>query len=123
MHIFVLPIFLLMLFIVSIGCGVWVAALTVKYRDFRYVIPFVVQIGLYVTPVGFSSGIVPKAFRLLYYCNPMAGVIDGVRWSVLRGQTSVYWEGVLMSFLVAFVLLWVGVNYFRRTEQAFADII
>lgn len=118
-----LPLFVLLGFAAAVGSGLWFAALNVKYRDFRYVVPFVVQLGLYVSPVGFSSSILPEQWRLLYAINPMAGVIDGARWAVLGGPTTLYWPGVLMSFAVTAALLLGGMRFFRRTERQFADVI
>jgi lipopolysaccharide transport system permease protein len=118
-----LPIFALTAFVASIGIGVWITALNVKYRDFRYVIPFIVQLGLYVSPVGFSSKIIPDQWRLLYSLNPMVGVIDGFRWSLLRGESRLYWPGLAMSLGVAVLLLWLGVRQFRKMENSFADLI
>jgi lipopolysaccharide transport system permease protein len=93
----------------------------VKYRDFRYIIPFIVQFGLYVTPVGFSSSIIPDKWRLLYYLNPMAGVIDGFRWSILGEK--MYMPGFLLSLLMSLMSLWLGIHYFRKLEKSFADNI
>lgn len=118
-----LPFFTLLAVGAAFGAGLWVAALNVKYRDFRYVIPFVVQFGLYVTPVGFSSSIVPDRWRLLYSLNPMVGVIDGFRWALLGGDTALYWPGFLLSTALMVVLIITGVRYFRRTERYFADVI
>ena len=122
-RILTLPLFVLMAFAAAMGTGLWVAALNVKYRDFRYIIPFVVQIGLYVSPVGFSSAIVPDQWRLLYSLNPMVGVIDGFRWAIIGGDTALYWPGFMLSLLLIFAMLISGVAYFRRTEKSFADVI
>ena len=105
------------------GAGLWIAALNVKYRDFRYIVPFVVQFGLYVSPVGFSSNIVPEQWRLLYSLNPMVGVIDGFRWAILGGNTQLYWPGFLLSLTLVLVILVTGIVYFRKTEKTFADVI
>jgi lipopolysaccharide transport system permease protein len=105
------------------GIGLWLAALNVKYRDFRYIIPFIVQLGLYVSPVGFSSSIIPESWRLLYYINPMAGVIDGFRWAILGPTFPLYPAGCALSLGVIVVLTFSGVWYFRKTERAFADFI
>ena len=110
-------------FIASIGPGLWVTALNVKYRDFRYVIPFIVQFGLYVSPVGFSSHVVPAQWRLLYSLNPMVGVIDGFRWCMLGGQSKLYLPGLAVSAAVAAFFLWFGIRRFRKTEKSFADLI
>jgi lipopolysaccharide transport system permease protein len=118
-----LPLFLLLAFVASMGVGLWITALNVKYRDFRYIVPFIVQFGLYISPVGFSSRIVPEKFRVLYSLNPMVGVIDGFRWSMMRGETFVYWPGVWISVIVSFFFLWLGIWQFRRMEKSFADLI
>jgi lipopolysaccharide transport system permease protein len=117
-----LPIFVGVAFLAALGAGVWVAALNVKYRDFRYVIPFVVQLGIYISPVGFASSVVPENWRLLYSLNPIVAVIDGFRWAIL-GTTGFYWEGFLLSLTVIAVLLVAGIRYFRATERTFADVI
>jgi len=107
----------------SLGFGLLLAALNVKYRDFRYIVPFIVQFGLYISPVGFSSSIVPEKWRLVYSLNPMVGVIDGFRWAILGEAMKVYVPGFVVSLLVNVAILIVGVGYFRRTERKFADII
>src|SRR2546426_9708238 len=122
-QILVLPIFVLLTFFASVGPALWITALNVKYRDFRYVIPFIVQFGLYVSPVGFSSSVVPEQWRLLYSLNPMVGVIDGFRWCILNGQSNLYLPGLVFSVLVAGLFLWFGIRRFRRTEKSFADLI
>jgi len=122
-RIFALPLFIFIVFVAAMGAGLWIAALNVKYRDFRYIIPFVVQFGLYVSPVGFSSTIVPDQWRLLYSINPMVGVIDGFRWAILGGNTPLYWPGFLLSLFLVVVILVTGTYYFRKTEKSFADII
>jgi lipopolysaccharide transport system permease protein len=118
-----LPIFTLMAFLASMGAGLWLAALNVQYRDFRYVVPFLVQFGLYLSPVGFSSSVIPEKWRLLYSLNPMVGVIDGFRWSI-TGQSSVLsgWTTVL-SMAVVLALFGSGIWYFRKMERTFADVI
>ena len=122
-HIVLLPLFTLIAFAASMGAGLWMAALNVKYRDFRYIIPFVVQFGLYVSPVGFSSAIVPEEWRLLYSVNPMVGVIDGFRWSILGGEAQLYWPGFALSIGLVTIMLITGIIYFRQTERRFADLI
>ena len=122
-RIIILPAFVLLAFFASIGPALWISALNVKYRDFRYVIPFIVQIGLYVSPVGFSSSVVPEQWRLLYSLNPIVGVIDGFRWCILRGQGGLYAPGLVMSVAVIALFLWFGVHQFRRMEKSFADLI
>jgi lipopolysaccharide transport system permease protein len=119
----VLPAFTLLAFLASMGPALWITALNVKYRDFRYVIPFIVQFGLYVSPVGFSSNVIPEQWRLFYSLNPMVGVIDGFRWCILGGQSSVYLPGLAASVVVAAFFLWFGIHRFRKTERSFADLI
>ena len=118
-----LPVFAFIAFVASIGTGLWITALNVKYRDFRYVIPFVLQFGLYVSPVGFSSAAIPQQWRLLYNLNPAVGVIDGFRWALLGGQSQLYWPGFAVSLAVVAGFLWLGISYFRKTERTFADLL
>jgi lipopolysaccharide transport system permease protein len=118
-----LPLFVLLAIAASLGGGFLIAAFMVKYRDFRVIVPFLVQFGLYVSPVGFSSSVVPEKWRLLYSLNPMVGVIDGFRWSLLRGQTDLNPTGILLSATLVFALLVLGIWYFRKVERTFADII
>lgn len=118
----VLPGLVLIAFLAALGPGLVITALNVKYRDFRYVIPFIVQFGLYISPVGFSSSVVPEQWRLLYSLNPMVGVIDGFRWAIC-GSPSFYWPGFALSLLISVIFLWVGVGFFRRMEKSFADVI
>ena len=122
-QIITLPAFILLAFIAALGPGLLFTALNVKYRDFRYVVPFIVQFGLYVSPVAFSSSVVPEPWRLLYSLNPMVGVIDGFRWAVLGMPFNWMAPGFLLSVGVALGLFVLGVSYFRRTERALADII
>jgi lipopolysaccharide transport system permease protein len=122
-QIVLLPLFTIVAFGASFGVGVWITALNVKYRDFRYVIPFIVQLGLYVSPVGFSSNIVPEQWRLPYSLNPMVGVIDGFRWCLLGGESRLYWPGFFLSLLIAVFFLWLGIRQFRRMEKSFSDLI
>lgn len=122
-RIFTLPLFILIAIAAAMGTGLWIAALNVKYRDFRYIIPFVVQFGLYLSPVGFSSNIVPEQWRMLYSLNPMVGVIDGFRWAILGGNTQIYWPGFTLSLTLVLVILVTGINYFRKMEKTFADVI
>jgi lipopolysaccharide transport system permease protein len=118
-----IPFFLLLAFAASFGAGLWIAALMVKYRDFRFIVPFIVQFGLYISPVGFTTSVVPEHWRLLYSLNPMVGVIDGFRWCILGGEHDLYWPGFALSVLGVAVLLASGIWYFRRTERSFADVI
>jgi lipopolysaccharide transport system permease protein len=122
-RILTLPIFIVIAFAAAMGGGLWFSALNVQYRDFRYVVPFLVQFGLYISPVGFSSSIVPKQWRLLYSLNPMVGVIDGFRWAILGNESAIYWPGFALSIGLVVFLLVSGIWYFRRMERTFADVI
>lgn len=122
-RILTLPFFIMIAFAAAIGGGLWLAALNVKYRDFRYVVPFLVQFGLYISPVGFSSSIVPEQWRLLYSLNPMVGVIDGFRWAILGGTSTLYLPGFLLSLALVVVLLISSLWFFRKVERTFADVI
>ena len=118
-----LPFFVLLVFGASLGIGLWISALMVEYRDFRFIVPFLVQFGLYVSPVGFQTSIVPERFRILYALNPMVGIIDGFRWCILGGQSELYLPGLAVSLGVAAFFLWFGIRRFRATEKSFADLI
>lgn len=122
-RILTLPFFILIAFFSSMGAGLWFASLNVKYRDFRFIVPFVVQFGLYISPVGFSSNIVPEQWRLLYSLNPMVGVIDGFRWAILKGESGLYWPGFMLSVALVILIFTSGVRYFRKMERTFADVI
>jgi lipopolysaccharide transport system permease protein len=118
-----LPLFTLVTVAISLGAGLFIAALNVKYRDFRFIVPFIVQFGLYVTPVGFNTAIVPEKWRLLYSLNPLVGVIDGFRWAILRGQTPLDLPSFFLSLAIVIAMLFFGIWYFRKTERTFADVI
>jgi lipopolysaccharide transport system permease protein len=118
-----LPFFIVFAVLASLGPALILTSLNVKYRDFRFLIPFIVQFGMYVSPVGFSSSIVPDEWRLLYSANPVVGVIDGFRWCLLAGETSLYMPGFLLSLVVVAFFLWLGVLTFRATEKTFADLV
>lgn len=118
-----LPLLTVLAFGAAMGAGLWFASLTVKYRDFRFIVPFVVQLGVYVSPVGFSSSIVPAEWRLIYSLNPLVGVIDGFRWAIIGGDTGLYLPGFLISIGLVVLGLTSGIWYFRRTERTFADVI
>jgi len=122
-NILFLPVFLMIAFLTATGVGLYITALNVKYRDFRYIVPFIVQFGLYLSPVGFSSSIVPEKYRLLYSINPMVGVIDGFRWAILGVKSAIYLPGFLMSIGVMVLFLILGIYKFRKMERTFADII
>jgi lipopolysaccharide transport system permease protein len=118
-----LPVFAVLAVLASLGPGLYITALNVKYRDFRYIIPFIVQFGLYVSPVGFSSDVIPAEWRLVYNLNPVVGVIDGFRWCLLGGQSNLYLPGFGLSLVVVACFLWLGIRKFRSMEKSFADII
>lgn len=118
-----LPLFLGLAFLASLGAGLWLSALNVKYRDFRYVVPFLVQFGLYISPVGFSSAIVPEKWHLLYFLNPMVGVIDGFRWAILGDSFPIYLPGLFLSTSLTVMIFIGGLLYFRNMERSFADVI
>jgi len=122
-QILLLPIFVLLAFLASLGPGLWVTSLNVKYRDFRYVMPFALQLGLYISPVGFSSSVVPAKWRLLYSLNPVVGVIDGFRWCILGKASRMYWTGLGINVVVIVSFLWLGIRQFRQMEKTFADLI
>jgi lipopolysaccharide transport system permease protein len=122
-QILTLPLFIVMAFLASLGPGLWITALNVKYRDFRYIIPFLVQFGLFVSPVGFSSSVIPDAWKTLYYLNPMVGVIDGFRWAILGGESELNPMGFSMSCGIICFFLWLGIRQFRKMERSFADLI
>lgn len=122
-RILALPVFVVIAFIASMGAGLWLCSLNVKYRDFRYIVPFIVQFGLYISPVGFSSDIVPERWRLLYSLNPMVGVIDGFRWAVLGSESNIYVPGFCLSLGLVLFLFMTGVQHFRKMERTFADVI
>lgn len=118
-----LPLFMALAFGASFGAGLWLCALNVEYRDFRYIVPFIVQFGLYISPVGFSSSIVPEKWRLLYSLNPMVGVIDGFRWALLRGESPLALPALVASIAITAALCLSGIWYFRKMERTFADVI
>ena len=118
-----LPFFIAIAFAAAIGGGLWLASLNVKYRDFRYIVPFIVQFGLYISPVGFSSSVVPEQWRFLYSLNPMVSAIDGFRWAIIGGEATLYLPGFILSLALVSTLLASGIWYFRKVERTFADII
>ena len=120
---FLLPFFFVTAVLASLGPALLAAASNVQYRDFRYIIPFIAQFGLYVSPVGFSSAVVPEKWQFWYSLNPAVGVIDGFRWCLLGGDSPLYVPGFLASLAVVGVLLWLSIVVFRRQERTFADLI
>jgi lipopolysaccharide transport system permease protein len=128
-QIMLLPFFLVLALLTAMGSGLFIAALNVKYRDFRYVIPFIVQFGLYVSPIAFSSNTIfasvdiPNWAKVLYALNPMVGVIDGFRWCITGGEMAIATVPFAISMAITALMLVVGVRYFRRMEKSFADVI
>lgn len=122
-HMLTLPLFLLLGFFAAFGAGLFIASLNVKYRDFKFMIPFVTQLGLYISPVAFSTTLVSEQYQLLYYMNPMVAVIDGFRWAISGGQTALNMIEILMSVAVVTTFCILGTIYFRKTEKTFADVI
>src|SRR5262245_45000021 len=122
-QILALPLFVILTFVASLGPALWLTSLNVRYRDFRYVVPFIIQFGIFISPVGFSSSLVPDDWRLLYSLNPLVGIIDGFRWCILGGESRLYWPGLAMSVGSSILFLWLGIRQFRRTERSFADLI
>jgi lipopolysaccharide transport system permease protein len=122
-QIFALPLLMVATLLAIVGPGLLLAALNVKYRDFRYIVPLILQLGLYISPVGFSSDVVPDKWRILYFLNPMAGVIDGFRWIILGGNYDLYLPGLLVSSTVILLLAFIGVRQFKKMEDSFADLI
>ena len=122
-HIVLLPAFVVLAVLAALGPALIITALNVKYRDFRYITPFIMQFGLYVSPVGFATTVVPPEWRFWYSLNPLVGVIDGFRWCLLGGESHLYLPGFALSLVVVAVFIGLGVRIFRRTEKTFADLI
>lgn len=122
LSVLMLPLFMMLAFATAFGGGLWVSALMVRYRDFRYIVPFVIQFGLYISPVAYDVSRVPEKWRMLYSLNPMVGVIDGFRWAILGGRT-LYWPSIWISVVMVALIIISGIWYFRRTERTFADVI
>lgn len=122
-RILLLPLFVVLAALAAIGPGLWIASLNVRYRDFRQVLPFMVQFGMYLSPVAYASAVVPEQWKLLYHLNPAVAVIDGFRWCLLRGAAPLYWPGIALACGVTLLLLYVGVRQFRKTERTFADMV
>lgn len=118
-----LPLFLLLTLCFSLGVGLWFSAINVEYRDVRYVIPFLLQLGTYISPVAYATNVVPEKWRLLYSLNPMVGAIDGFRWAILGQNFVPNWMGVFISSITVLVILISGALYFRKMEKTFADNI
>ncbi len=122
-HLIFLPVFMLIALCASLGAGLWLTTMNVKYRDFRYIIPFIVQFGMYISPVGFSSTMITEKWRMLYSLNPMVGVIDGFRWCIIGSGSNIFLPGFLASLGVIIFLMWYSIRHFRKMEKAFADYI
>lgn len=120
---FLLPLFAALALLTSLGAGIWCAAVNVRYRDIRFIVPFAILIGLYATPIGFSSQLVPDRWKPLFYMNPMASAVDGFRWCIQGGEIALYWPGAMAGVVTCGLLLVLGVRHFRRTERTFADYI
>lgn len=118
-----LPAFVLMAVLAAIGPGLWIASMNVRYRDFRQLLPFLIQFGMYLSPVAYASAVVPEQWKLLYHLNPAVAVIDGFRWCLLRGASPLYWPGIMLSCAVILLFLYMGVRQFRNTERSFADMV
>jgi lipopolysaccharide transport system permease protein len=123
LRIMLIPVLILLAFFAAYGVGLWLTTMNVKYRDFRYIVPFIVQFGLYISPVGFSSSMVPQKYRILYSLNPMTGVIDAFRWSILGNSKDFYLPGFITSLFVIIVSFFYSIYHFRKMEKAFADYI
>ena len=117
-----LPFYTVASLAAALGAGLWLTALTVRYRDFRFILPFIIQVGVFLSPVGFITSNLPN-WRLAYSLNPLVGIIDGFRWCLLRGKLPLYWPAQIIGLVMILVLLATGVWFFRRTERSFADII
>jgi len=117
------PLFILLTMVAALGVALWTSALTVFFRDFKYVVPFAIQLGLYISPVGFQSALIPEKYRFWYSLNPMVGIIDGMRWAVLGTSGAPYLPGIIAATVLSLVLMGSGLWYFRRMEKSFADLI
>ena len=122
-RILALPLFILLALTTSLGAGLWIAALTVRYRDFRFIAPFIVQIGFFVSPIFYRSDKFTGIERIIYSFNPLVGAIDGFRWAAFRGAIPLYWPGLVISVVMSLFLVVTAILYFRKTEKSFADMI
>jgi lipopolysaccharide transport system permease protein len=122
-RILALPLLVIVTAIAALGVGLWFGALSVKYRDFQFVLPFLIQLGFFISPVGFSSSVIAPQWRLLYSLNPMVGIIDGFRWAILGTEIAFYWQGFLVSMVLLTAIFVSGIWFFRKTERSFADVI
>ena len=122
-YIILLPVFFIPATLAALGIGYWFSAIGVRYRDFNHIMPFIVQFGMYVSPVGFSSSVIPVRWRLVYSLNPMVGVIDGFRWCIQGTSQSLYVPAFIISIVSSLIMFYFGLRYFRKTEKTFADFI
>lgn len=122
-EVLLVPFFILLAFFTAFGAGVWISALMVRYRDFRIIVPFIVQFGLYISPVGYVTAEVPQNRQTLFAMNPMVGVIDGFRWAILGGEHQLNPQGLVISVILVLIVCYTGIWFFRRTERTFADVI
>ena len=120
-HVIFLPLFLLLAILLALGSTYFISSLNVKYRDFQYVVPVIMQLGLYISPIGFSSAVVPEKWRLLYACNPVVGIVDGIRWCLFGSPLMI--ESVVSAAVISVLLFLFGIWFFRRMEYEFADFI
>lgn len=118
-----IPLFLILAILLTLGAGFLISSLNVKYRDFQYIVPFIVQLGLYISPVGFSSDIIPQKWKIIYSLNPMVGIIDGFRWAFFGTQSNYLMLSIVFSIVIIILILFIGIRYFRKTERTFADRI
>lgn len=118
-----IPLFLILAILLTLGAGFLISSLNVKYRDFQYIVPFIVQLGLYISPVGFSSDIIPQKWKIIYSLNPMVGIIDGFRWAFFGTQSNYLMLSIVFSIVIIILILFIGIWYFRKTERTFADRI
>ncbi|MHC1783386.1 MAG: ABC transporter permease [Anaerolineaceae bacterium] len=118
-----LPLFLLLALVTALGVGLWLSALNVMYRDIGYILPFLTQFWLFITPIAYPASMVPEKWRLLYALNPMTGVVEGFRWALLGTQQANSWLMLGVSTLIAIIVLVSGLFYFRRMERLFADMV
>ncbi len=123
LRLFALPLFILLALTTAMGAGLWMAALNVKHRDFGIMLPVAVQFGMYLSPVAYSSSLVPEKWRMFYFMNPMAGVVDGFRWAILGGNSRIHWLGFSLSIALVIIIFISGIVYFRKTEKSFVDNI
>lgn len=122
-HLLLLPLFFIIAFATSFGAGLWLGALNVKYRDVKFAVPFLVRLGMYISPVGFMTSVIPDKWLFWFSLNPLVGVIDGFRWAILGPEFEPYWPGLCISLAMVLVLLITGAFFFRCTEKTFADLI